>query len=148
MLSSSSGQLSSVYQISISFTIRLPTQRRRGKLINTLNNAGLFEPKFRSNLDKPKCWVKNVISNFNPTFTFNCTSFNLILTQHLGLSIFDPNLGWNNPAFFRVYTTVVCTVNAWYPWFSYWIIFYIKKCHFTYHVCSQVDAENGDCAQR
>jgi len=24
------------------------------------------------------------------------------LTQHLGLSIFDPNLGWNNPAFFRV----------------------------------------------
>jgi len=20
-----------------------------------------------------------------------------------GLSIFDPNLGWNNPAFFRVY---------------------------------------------
>jgi len=21
------------------------------------------------------------------------------LTQHLGLSIFDPNLGWNNPAF-------------------------------------------------
>jgi len=25
------------------------------------------------------------------------------LTQHLGLSIFDPNLGWNNPAFFRVH---------------------------------------------
>jgi len=24
------------------------------------------------------------------------------LLQHLGLSIFDPNLGWNNPAFFRV----------------------------------------------
>jgi len=23
------------------------------------------------------------------------------LTQHLGLSTFDPNLGWNNPAFFR-----------------------------------------------
>jgi len=25
------------------------------------------------------------------------------LTQHLGLSIFDPNLGSNNPALFRVY---------------------------------------------
>jgi len=24
------------------------------------------------------------------------------LTQHLGLSIFDPNLGWNNPVLFRV----------------------------------------------
>jgi len=24
------------------------------------------------------------------------------LTQHLSLSILDPNLGWNNPAFFRV----------------------------------------------
>jgi len=26
-----------------------------------LNTAGLFEPKFGSNIDKPKCWVKNVI---------------------------------------------------------------------------------------
>jgi len=25
---------------------------------NTLKNAGLFEPKFGSNMDKPKCWVK------------------------------------------------------------------------------------------
>jgi len=24
------------------------------------------------------------------------------LTQHLGMSIFDPNFGWNNPALFRV----------------------------------------------
>jgi len=24
------------------------------------------------------------------------------LTLALGLSIFDPNLGWNNPTFFRV----------------------------------------------
>jgi len=24
-------------------------------------NAGLFQPKFGSNMDKPKCWVKNVI---------------------------------------------------------------------------------------
>jgi len=40
-----------------------------------LNNAELFQPKFGSNLDKPKCWVRNVISTvhflnyiFNPTF--------------------------------------------------------------------------------
>jgi len=26
------------------------------------------------------------------------------VTQHLGLSIFDPNLGSNNPELFRVYT--------------------------------------------
>jgi len=24
----------------------------------TLKNAGLFQPKFMSNMDKPKCWVK------------------------------------------------------------------------------------------
>jgi len=28
------------------------------------------------------------------------------LSQHLGLSIFDPNLGLNNPALFRVYILV------------------------------------------
>jgi len=27
----------------------------------TLKNAGLFQPKFGSNMDKPKCWAKNVI---------------------------------------------------------------------------------------
>jgi len=26
----------------------------------TLKNAGLFQPKFGSNMDKLKCWVKNV----------------------------------------------------------------------------------------
>jgi len=26
-------------------------------------NARLFQPKFGSNMDKPKCWVKNVIKN-------------------------------------------------------------------------------------
>jgi len=29
--------------------------------IYTLKNAGLFQPKFGSNMDKPKCWVKNVV---------------------------------------------------------------------------------------
>jgi len=42
-------------------------------------------------MDKPKCWVKKVKVEF--------LSF---LTQYLGLSIFDPNLGSNNPALFRV----------------------------------------------
>jgi len=37
----------------------------------TLNNAGLFETKFGSNMDKSKCWVKIVISNFNCNF-FSC----------------------------------------------------------------------------
>jgi len=27
--------------------------------MHTLNNAGLFQPKFGSNMDKSKCWVKN-----------------------------------------------------------------------------------------
>jgi len=27
----------------------------------TLKYAGLFQPKFGSNMDKHKCWVKNVI---------------------------------------------------------------------------------------
>jgi len=27
----------------------------------TLKNAGLFQPKFGSNMDKPKRWVKNAI---------------------------------------------------------------------------------------
>jgi len=31
---------------------------------------------------------------------------NYISNQHLGLSVFDPNLGSNNPALFRVYLTV------------------------------------------
>jgi len=31
--------------------------------LHTLKNAGLFLPKFGSNMDKPKYWVKNVITN-------------------------------------------------------------------------------------
>jgi len=42
---------------------------------HTLKNAGLFQPKLGSNMDKPKCWVTNVIKkmfklHFNPTFGF------------------------------------------------------------------------------
>jgi len=35
--------------------------RQMPSVFGTLNNAGLFQPKFGSNMDKPKCWVKNVI---------------------------------------------------------------------------------------
>ncbi len=47
---------------------------------------------------------------FNPTlgqiWTNPAVGLNFyikFLTQKLGKSIFDPKLGWNNPAFFRVY---------------------------------------------
>jgi len=29
----------------------------------SLKNAGLFQPKCGSNMDKPKCWVKKSIKN-------------------------------------------------------------------------------------
>jgi len=53
----------------------------------------LFQSKL--NMDKPKSWVKNVIKKVQLKvkvevgFKFYIT----FLTQHLGLSIFDPNLG-------------------------------------------------------
>jgi len=52
-------------------------------------------------MDKPKCWVKNAIKKLllKVGLKFEMT----FLTQYLGLSIFDPNLGSNNPALFRVY---------------------------------------------
>jgi len=61
----------------------------------TLKNAGLFQPKFGSNMDKPKCWVKNVIQKLQLKVKVEVgLKFKIkFLTQHLGLSIFDPNLG-------------------------------------------------------
>jgi len=48
-----------------------------------------------SNMDKPKCWVKNVTKKI--TVESESWSWvkilNDIFTQHLGLSIYDPNLG-------------------------------------------------------
>jgi len=36
------------------------------------------------------------------------------LTQHVGLSIFDPNLGWNNTALFRYYELMNnCILQHW-----------------------------------
>jgi len=55
------------------------------KNLYTLKNAGLFQPKFGSNMDKPQCWVKNAIKKmFQKRFKFEIT----FLSQHLGLSIF------------------------------------------------------------
>jgi len=50
----------------------------------TLKNAGLFQPKFGSKIYKPSS-----------------------LTHCLGLSIFDPNLGWKTQYFCEI-STVLC----------------------------------------
>jgi len=64
-------------------------------------------------MDKPKCWVKKVIPTKLQLSLSNVIFLIAFLTQHLGLSIFDLNLGWNNPAFFRVYVLtlqMICKV--------------------------------------
>jgi len=50
----------------------------------------LFEPKFVSNMNKPKCWVKNAIKNGQLKMKVEVgLKFEMIfLTQYLGLSIF------------------------------------------------------------
>jgi len=40
-------------------------------------NAGLFQPKFGSNMDKPKCWVKNVIDKYTVESESWVTNFKL-----------------------------------------------------------------------
>jgi len=61
----------------------------------SLKNAGLFQPKFGSNMVKPKCWVQNVKKKIQLKVKvevgLKCEI--TFLTQHLGLTIFDPNLG-------------------------------------------------------
>jgi len=61
-------------------------------------NAGLFQPKFGSNMDKPKYWVKNVLNlkfkKFKILTQLSLSTSNFLitfLTHHLGLAIFDPN---------------------------------------------------------
>jgi len=54
-------------------------------------------------MDKPKCWVKKIIKIVEQLKVKVGLKFLMkFLTQHLDLSIFDPNLGGNNPALFRV----------------------------------------------
>jgi len=82
-------------------------------------NPELFQPNLGSNMDKPKCWVKNAIQKC--TVESESWSWvkilNDILTQHLGLSIFYPNLGSNNPALFRVYySEVTCYKKRQFTW--------------------------------
>jgi len=71
-------------------------------------------------LHSKKCWVVSTQIWTNPNVGLKMQLTNLklkvnvevglilnyISNQHLGLSVFDPNLGSNNPALFRVYLTV------------------------------------------
>jgi len=61
-------------------------------------NAGLFQPKFGSNMDKPKCWVKNAIQIVIPTstFTFSCTFVNYIFNPAFGFVHIWPNFGFGS----------------------------------------------------
>jgi len=65
-------------------------------------NVGCFNPNLGIIWTNP-----NVGLNIKKKITVESESWNWvkILTQHLGLSIFYPNLGWNNQALFRVYET-------------------------------------------
>jgi len=55
--------------------------------------AWLFQPRFGSNMDKPKCWLKNVIKKIQLKVEVELKFKMTFLTQHLGLPIFDPTLG-------------------------------------------------------
>jgi len=64
---------------------------------------GYFNPNLGQIWTSPnKNAIKNVQLKVKVEITF--------LTQHLGLSIFDPNLGSNNPALFRVQNTDIISL--------------------------------------
>jgi len=44
----------------IQCTYCVKTQDVITAVLYTLKNAGLFQPKFGSNMDKSKCWVENL----------------------------------------------------------------------------------------
>jgi len=46
-------------------------------------------------MDKPKCWVKQILTQLQ----LSLSTVHFLIAF---LSIFYPNLGWNNPAFYRV----------------------------------------------
>jgi len=71
-------------------------------------------------MDKPKCWVKNtkVKVKVEVGLKFEMT----FLTQHLGLSIFYPNLGSNNPESFRVHVTCKDAKIKCYQIYLCWLI--------------------------
>jgi len=53
-------------------------------------------------MDKPKCWVKIKLKDVQLKVKVGLKFEITFLTQRLGLSKFDRNLGSNNPALFRV----------------------------------------------
>jgi len=57
---------------------------------------GCFNPNLGQIWTNPNAGLKMQLKNLQLKFEIT------ILTQHLGLSIFDPNLVSNNPALFRV----------------------------------------------
>lgn len=63
---------------------------------------------------KPNCWVK-IIQRI--------LSIWVERTQHLGLSILDPTLGWNNPTFFSVYKQMIAGWNA-----RFELLGFLQKC--------------------
>jgi len=92
------------------------------QLCHTRKNAKILLPNTQLSTLKMGC--------FNPTLGQIWTSPAIglhflitFLTQHLGLSTFDPKLVLNNPAFFRVY--VICDLYTW----SQVILYHYNKIH-------------------
>jgi len=74
---------------------------------------GCFNPNLGQIWTNPNVGLKITFKNFNFS-----RFFDYILTQHLGLSIFDPNLGWNNPASILEYE-ILMTILVAYTIFYY-----------------------------
>jgi len=84
----------------------MPLNGWRSKEPHALKIAGLFQPKFGSNMDKPKCWVKNAIK----TFAVESESWSWV---KIWIYIFNPTFGFvhiwpSNPALF-----LGCTKRLW-----------------------------------
>jgi len=73
--------------------------------LHTLKMLGCFNPTLGQIWTNPNVGLKMSLKN---------------LTQWLGLSIFDPKLGWNNPAFF--YSAYIMYINVWFMLVYFWLI--------------------------
>jgi len=60
----------------------------------------LFQPKFGSNMDKPKCWVKNAIKIFIFAFLTQCLKNFITHTLNIA-GLLNPNLG-------KIWTQILC----------------------------------------
>jgi len=65
---------------------------------------GCFNPNLVHIWTNPNVGLKMSFKNIQLKVKVEVT----FLTQHLDLSVFDPNLGWNNPALFRVQLHLHC----------------------------------------